>query len=394
METSARYRTAPAAPSPSGAASEHPKGWDFATSDVAERTLRQIVARALPGAQILRIVPFRADARTSDETQKETGYGAPLRIDVTCDGRKRSLVLHTASENEFGHDRRADRAGEMLLAADTFGSIPRHVEVLDVGAYGGKDGFVSLLGTGEFYLLTSHADGRPYAGDLRRIARTGIATELDELRLDELATYLAGLHATKPRCHRAVYARSVRDMVGGGEGVFGIVDGYPSDVPAASPVRLERIEEQCLAWRSRIKRKSERLARIHGDFHPFNVLFDDGTGLSVLDTSRGSVGDPADDVCAMAINFGFFALGHPNAWRSALRSLWYGFWERYGTLTNDAGLSEVAPPFLAWRGLVLANPKWYPALASDDRDRILAFVEKALGSARFEPRIAEEFFDS
>jgi aminoglycoside phosphotransferase (APT) family kinase protein len=191
-----------------------------------------------------------------------------------------------------------------------------------------------------------------------------------------------------------VYARSVRDTVGGGEGVFGIVDGYPDAVPAASPARLERIEELCLSWRFRIKRKSERLARIHGDFHPFNVLFDDGTGLSVLDTSRGSVGDPADDVCAMAINFGFFALGHPNAWRDALRSLWYGFWERYGALTRDAGLYEVVAPFLAWRGLVLSNPKWYPALASADRDRILAFVEKALASARFDSKMAEEFFDS
>ena len=124
------------------------------------------------------------------------------------------------------------------------------------------------------------------------------------------------------------------------------------------------------------------------------MLFDQGTKLSLLDTSRGSVGDPADDVCAMAINFGFFALGHANAWRDALGSLWYGFWERYAALTRDAGLCDVAAPFLAWRGLVLANPKWYPALETGDRDRILSFVEKVLGSARFDPRMAEEFFDS
>jgi hypothetical protein len=365
-----------------------------AVTAASDARLRQIVANALPGAQILRVVPFRADSGATDETGKGAGYGAPLRIDVVCDGNPRTLVLHTASPNEFGHDRRADRAEEMLLAADTFGSIPNHVEVLDVGAFLGAAGAVSLSGTGEFYLLTTHAEGHPYANDLRRIARTGAVTELDRARLEELTKYLAGLHAEKLRAHRAVYARSIRDMVGGGEGVAGIVDGYPDDVPAASPERLERIEEACLRYRSRIKRKSERLARIHGDFHPFNVLFDQGKKLSLLDASRGSVGDPADDVCAMAVNFGFFALGHTNAWRDALGSLWYAFWERYALLTHDAGLYEVLAPFLAWRGLVLSNPKWYPALQAGDRDRILAFVEKALRSPRFDPKTAEEFFDS
>lgn len=359
-----------------------------------EPRLRQIVANALPGAQILRVEPFGTDAVVSDESGKGAGYGAPLRIDVAFEGKELALVLHTASQNEFGHDRRADRAGAMLLAADTFAAIPNHVEVLDVGAYRRSDGFVSLSGTGEFYLLTTHAEGRPYALDLRRIAQSRMLTALDTRRLDTLVEYLAGLHATRPRLHRAVYARSIRDAVGSGEGVFGIADGYPDDVPEASPARLERIEELCVAWRFRIKGKSERLARIHGDFHPFNVLFDEGTKLWVLDTSRGSLGDPADDACAMAINFAFFALGHPNAWRDALKSLWYSFFERYEALTHDSGLYEVAAPFLAWRGLVLANPKWYPALGPDDRNRVLSFVETALAAKRFDPRCAEEFFDS
>jgi hypothetical protein len=149
-----------------------------------------------------------------------------------------------------------------------------------------------------------------------------------------------------------------------------------------------------LSWRSRIKRRAERLARIHGDFHPFNVLFDDASNLSVLDTSRGSLGDPADDVTSMSINFPFFALGHPGAWRGAFRSFWYEFWRDYVMLTRDEGVFEVAAPFFAWRGLVLANPRWYPDLAPRDRDRILGFVESVLALERFSPALAEEFFDS
>ncbi|HEX6272049.1 MAG TPA: phosphotransferase, partial [Polyangiaceae bacterium] len=261
-------------------------------------------------------------------------------------------------------------------------------------AYRGADEFVSLAGTGEFYLLTTYAEGRPYAGDLRRLARTGMATAVDIERMHALVDYLAKLHAPKPRASRAVYARSIRDTLGGGEGVFGISDSYPDAVPGAPLARLERIEELCLSWRFRLRGRAERLARIHGDFHPFNVLFDDNGGLAVLDTSRGSMGDPADDVSAMAINFAFFALGRPGAWRDVLQSFWYGFWSHYAARSGDEGVYDVAPPFLAWRALVLANPKWYPDLAAGDRQRILAFAENVLGSGRLVPAVADEYFDA
>ena len=253
-----------------------PQGREGRESAKVSLRLRRIVEKALPGAQILRVQPLGADSGVGGETAKSGGYGVPLRIDVWVAGGTRALVLHTASENEFGHDRRADRAGELILAADSFDTIPSHVEVLDVGAYRGTDDFVSLGGTGEFYLLTTHIEGRPYAGDLRRIARTGMPTALDTARLDSLTAFLAKLHATKPCEARSVYARSIRDSIGGGEGIFGIVDSYPEGVLGAPAPRLERIEERCVAWRWRLKQRGQRLARIHGDFHPFNVLFDDG----------------------------------------------------------------------------------------------------------------------
>ena len=53
---------------------------------------------------------------------------------------------------------------------------------------------------------------------------------------------------------------------------------------------------------------------------------------------------------------------------------------------------EVAAPFLAWRGLVLASPLWYPALADDARARLLTFVEAVLKADRFSPDLAEAMF--
>jgi hypothetical protein len=362
--------------------------------DAERRRLYEIVARALPGAEILGLTPLGADSAAADESAKGAGYGVPWRIELRHAGKKRALVLHTASANDFGHDRRADRAAAALLAADTFGRIPRHVEVLDVGAFRGASDALSLLGCGEFYLLTAHADGRPYAEDLRAVARRGSLSETDTLRMRALVDYLVTLHAERPGAGEGAYRRFVRDTLGGGEGVFGITDGYAEDVPAAPRIRLERIEEQCLGWRFRLRSRSERLRRTHGDFHPFNVIFDDASSLALLDASRGGAGDPADDVTCMSINYAFFSLGHAGAWRGAFAELWHEFWSRYVTETGDEALLEVAAPLFAWRGLVLASPTWYPELSASDRDRILSFVERVLAAPRFVPQMASEFFDA
>jgi len=356
--------------------------------------LSRLVEAAVPGARIVRVTPLGADAGSQEETTKGGGYGAPLRIDVTRDGRALSLVLHTVTSNPFGHDRRADRAALVLLAADTFGELPGHVQALDVGAFRGADGFVSLAETGEFYLLTTHAEGALYAEDLRRIAQSGRLEPRDRERHGALLDYLAALHRRPVPPSPVAYVRSIRDTVGGGEGLFGIVDAYPDGVPGAPHGRLERIELECVRWRGRLRGRHERLARIHGDFHPFNLLFDGRAELALLDTSRGSLGDPADDVACLALNFPFFALGHPGAWRSALRSLWLEHWSGYERRTGDAALCDVVAPFLAWRGLVLASPVWYPELVPADRERILGFVEKALSGSRFSPGLADEFFDT
>ncbi len=368
--------------------------------DEDRRRLYEIVARALPGAEIVAVSPLGVDASTAerkssgDESAKGAGYGLPWRIELRHAGQERALVLHTASANDFGHDRRADRAAVAVLAADTFGTIPRHVEVLDVGAYLGERDAVSLAGCGEFYLLTAHADGRPYAEDLRAVARRGRVSDTDLVRSRALVDYLVELHAERPRASKGAYRRFVRDTLGAGEGVFGIADGYADDVPGAPRVRLERIEEQCLAWRFRLRGRSERLRRTHGDFHPFNVLFDDASSLALLDASRGGLGDPADDVTCMTVNYAFFSLGHPGAWRGALSTLWDEFWSRYVTKTGDDAMLEVVAPLFAWRGLVLASPTWYPELPADDRDRILSFVERVLAAPRFVPAMASEFFDA
>jgi aminoglycoside phosphotransferase (APT) family kinase protein len=280
----------------------------------------------------------------------------------------------------------------MLLAHDTYGQIPDHAAALDVGCLGPGDSLRSLGDAGEFYLLTRYQPGRPYAEDLRRVATRGRCNELDLQRAGGLAGYLADLHASAPPAAAPlVYRRAIRDLLGSGEGIFGIVDAYGPDVPGASPARLQALEARCLDWRWRLRGQTHRLRRTHGDFHPFNVVFEDGDRRPrLLDASRGCAGDPADDVSCMGINYLFFALDQPLAWDEGLGPLWTTFWSTYLERTGDRELLKVAPPFLAWRALVLCCPRWYPDLSAAGRDRLLGVVERALAEGHFDPAWAQE----
>lgn len=351
--------------------------------------LRRRLAELFPGATVTRAERLGADTGTG-ETEKGLGYGRPLRVDLTLpDGGSRKLVFHLAGADGYGHDRRADRAAEQLLAWDTFGLFRRHVRAVDVGAVRADGGLQSLAGAGELYLVTEWGDGEVYAEDLRRIARTGVAEPLDLERLDALVATLVELHR-QPGTHPGAYVRAWRDLVGSGEGIAGLVDGYRADVPEAPAARLAAIEHQCLSWRQRHKRRVERLRRTHGDFHPFNLVFAAGAQEPVLlDTSRGSQGEPADDVACLAINFLFFGLEHRERWARGLGELWRRCWTGY-LAGGDAGVLECAAPFLAWRALVLCNPQWYPHLPAPERDRLLRLVERALAAERFDPAWGEE----
>jgi hypothetical protein len=320
---------------------------------------------------------------------KHVGYGEPLLVRYRVAGVDRAAVFRTMLPNWFGHDRRADRASLALLAFDGYSRVPQHVAPLDVGAVCNDGRLVSLRDTGEFYLITRYAPGQLYARDLRAVEKRGRSNELDVARATALAGYLVDLHvAPYPRAPE-IYVRAIRDLLGSGEGLFGIIDGYPMDGPVHAE-RLAGIERRCIDWRWRLRRRTRRLRRTHGDFHPYNVLFGDGVDFTMLDASRGGAGDPADDVAAMTINFLFGGVTHPNAWKNGLRPLWQAFWKTYLSGTNDWELLEVIAPFFAWRALVVASPVWYPDLQPAQRQRLIRFAERVLDQGAFDPASADE----
>lgn len=321
---------------------------------------------------------------------KEYGYGKPLLVEYTQNEHRHRLVLQTIAPSSFGHERRSDRAGDLLLAHETFNSLPSHVRSLDVGAFKDNNVPISLGKTGEFFQIVEFFAGDPYAHDLQRIAETGTHTDLDEQRVIAMVDYLVQIHGDK-HPDTTLYHRRIRDLLADGEGIIGMLDTYPVDLELAPQSWLESVEKRCVQWRWKIKHHSHRLSQIHGDFHPWNLLFATGVNFKVIDRSRGAWGEPADDVSAMTINYILFSLQQYGTLTGSLLHLWRLFWQRYLSITDDEELLTVVQPFLAWRILVVAHPLWYPRLTDEARTCLFRLLDAVLASERFDPDDISEY---
>jgi hypothetical protein len=332
--------------------------------------------------------PVRLLSLTSHGAQEEGddlkgfGYGAPLFLEYEVAGDRKKAVLETMAPSTYGHDHFSDRAQAVLWEHGAFNSLPRHARSLDSGAFLTSGAMISTGRTEEFFLLTEFVTGSGYFKDLERIRDTGTATPSDEGRVLALADYLADIHGRK-LASPPLYTRRIRDLLGHGECIMGMIDNYPRTVDGIDEGYLRRIEMSCVDWRWRIRDRSHRLSCVHGDFHPWNILFRHDADFTVLDRSRGEWGEPADDTATLSINFLFFSLQRSNRLEGDFEKMFRRFWERYLDRTGDREMLDLIAPFFAWRGLVIASPVWYPHLAPPVRKSIFHFIENVLAEGRF-----------
>ncbi|OGW39219.1 MAG: aminoglycoside phosphotransferase [Nitrospirae bacterium GWC2_56_14] len=340
--------------------------------------------------------PVRVISMTSHGAQEEGddlkgfGYGAPLFLEYEVSGERKKAVLETMAPSSYGHDHFSDRAQAILWEHASFNNLPGHVRSIDSGAFLGSGRIVSTGKAEEFFLLTEFAEGTGYFKDLERIRDSGKAAALDLDRALALADYLAEVHAERLDAP-SLYTRRIRDLMGHGECIMGMIDNYPGEFEFITQQLLKRIEVACNEWRWRIKDRTHRLRRVHGDFHPWNILFRTDRDFTVLDRSRGEWGEPADDVATMTINYLFFSLQRSNRLEGDFEKLFNLFWDRYLDKTNDRELFEVIAPFYAWRGLVIASPIWYPHLSAAVRKTIFHFIESVLKADRFDPHDVKRY---
>jgi hypothetical protein len=312
--------------------------------------------------------------------------GVAYLIEFEVNGEKKKIVLKTLSQRGFGQDFPADRANTLLYAHTVYNKLANHVKSYDAGAIFTDGSLTSLGDAGEFFILMDFVSGEEYAKDLDRIKETGKLQALDVERARILAEYEAKVHTTK-KDDPILYVRRIRDLIGRGDCITGIIDTYPKDERTysfTSVKEFENIEKKCIEWRWKIKDKTHRLCQVHGDIHPFNILWQSDKTFILLDRSRGEWGEAADDVSCLSINYIFWSLMAYGRLDGSFERLFEFFIRRYIELTGDDELMEVIQPFYAFRSLVVAHPLFYPKISMENRRRIFNFLNSILETEKFD----------
>ena len=293
--------------------------------------------------------------------------------------KRHTLIIKTLFPNDFGHDYFADRAQVLLLANKAYNVLPKHVRSIDVVGVG--EDMVSVGDCEEFFIVMEEAVGENYFNDLDRIKKTNELTDKDRERCLGLADYLAEIHKEK-HDNPILYKRRIRDTVGHGECIMGVLDTYPP-VKFTDNEEMTAFAQSAVKWWGKIKNRGSRLCVVHGDFHPGNIWWEDDNFI-LLDRSRGIYGEPADDVTCLSINYLFYGLRvNEDAFEGPFKELFDLFLERYMIKTKDEKMWELMAPFFAFRTTVVCNPLFYPDVTDRTRRRLFNFALNAMEDDTF-----------
>jgi hypothetical protein len=312
--------------------------------------------------------------------------GSGFLIEMKTRDGVQSFVVKALLADGLGHDYPSDRASVFLLDLDEYKNLPKHVKAVDVLAEM-EDGSVKSIGGGkEYYLLMERGEGVDYFRDLAAFAQNDCLTDADKKKIKAMAVYLAEIHTIK-KYSKTLYWRKLRDTIGHGECLMGVFDTYPEGV--LSYGEMADIIKKSVGWYAKLKPRYQRLAQIHGDFHPGNIWFTshDPSHLLpdfiLLDRSRGPWGEPADDVTALTINYLFYSIQYFGDVRGPYLEGIHLFFDEYTRASGDQEITEFCAPFFAFRGAVVANPAFYPDLTLEQRKRIFRFVHNVLDDDYF-----------
>jgi serine/threonine protein kinase len=298
------------------------------------------------------------------------------------------LIMKTLFHSRFGHDHYSDRAQVLLLAQANYNEMPKHVRATDVVGESPKR-LISVKDAREFYIFMEEATGGSYFEDLDAILRRGQLVELDRERARMLAYFIGDVHAIRYSGEdaRTLYRRRIRDLIGHGECIMGIIDAYDA-VDFTTDTELVGYAGKSLNWWGKIRDRGERLCSVHGDYHPGNIRLQENDFI-LMDRSRGSWGEPADDVSCLSMNYIHYAVKDCGTFEGPFAELFRIFLNAYLEKTRDDGFFEVCQPFFAFRVLVIANPRFYPDDTSDTKRKLIDFGLSVLETDRFDPnRIA------
>jgi len=343
---------------------------------------------------------FGPDARLDDlgaigtldkQGIKRFGYGKPLLVRFTAGGEAREGVLSIMRGDKYGHQFYWDRAAILMFQFETSGSLPRHVRPMGLGYVDADNRLIPVARPQEFFILNEKLAGYDYFLDLERISgakdKPGDFRPGDVALARDLARWLADIHAGKKN-DPDLYYRHVRNLLGASECIMGLIDeAFPHPCGFLSDAQFVALEKRLIDWRWKLRGHAHRLAVVHGDVHPWNILVDGRGGFSVLDRSRGEWGEPASDVASLAANYLLFGLlRNPEQARLSgpFAELWNALFEEYLARSGDAGILEVMAPFFVFRALVIVSPEWYPNHPAPVRRALVRFLTRVLEEEVFD----------
>jgi len=359
---------------------------DLKPESVAEY-LRQAYG---PGA---RLVDLGAIGTLDKQGIKRFGYGKPLLVRFTVDGQEREGVLSVMRGDKYGHQFYWDRAAILMFQFETSARLPRHVRPMGLGYVDAQSRLIPVAQPQEFFILNEKLEGYDYFQDLERISGPAGQTGQGDFRPGDtalarsLAHWLADIHADK-KADPDLYYRHVRNLLGASECIMGLIDEafpHPCDfLPDADFITLEK---RLIDWRWKLRGYAHRLAVVHGDVHPWNILADGRGGFSVLDRSRGEWGEPASDLASLAANYLLFGLlQNPESPRldGPFAELWNTLFREYLAKSGDGEILQVMAPFFVFRALVIVSPEWYPNHPPAVRRALVRFLFRVLEDETFD----------
>jgi len=315
------------------------------------------------------------------------GIGYLLEFEIN--DKKYRKILKSLYTEHLGKEYSADRAQSLILAHSSYALMEHHIRSMDVIGLE-KDGeMISVGNAEEFFILMDEAGGTDYFNDLKKIGQSGTLNDADKNKAAILARFLANLHKKKFN-KGSLYKRKIRDTIGSGESIMGIMDMYPPNLDWFPEKTQIKIVQKAVEFWMKDKYRVGRLCRVHGDFHPGNIWFKNAADFILLDRARGEFGEPADDVTALAINFIFYSLIYQGDFSGALKELAGIFIKEYFKLSGDKEMEKVIAPYWAFRAAILCNPSFYPdsffensGKAIKVRKKIINFALRTLDAKKF-----------